>query len=158
MVQILWLHIHTVRSVTFPLQIVWLTRLKAFEKTRWKHARYLCVCDILTCENLLDVFLLEPFFRCSLFVLWGFHVSGFRCYRSRMRARLSIVFLKCGPAITFLQKMNQQNWCIYVWGDGDVITIEEMEIARRFTMRRANCCRNWSKQQFPAVVLNCRPL
>ena len=46
----------------------------------WKHARYLCVCDILTRENLLDVFLLEPFFRCSLFVLWGFHVSGFRCY------------------------------------------------------------------------------
>ena len=43
----------------------------------WKHARYLCVCDILTCENLLDVFLLEPLFRCSLFVLWGFHVSGF---------------------------------------------------------------------------------
>ena len=46
----------------------------------WKHARYLCVCDIRTWENLLDVFLLEPLFRCSLFVLWGFHVTGFRWF------------------------------------------------------------------------------
>ena len=39
------------------------------------------VCDIPMCENLFDVFLLEPLFRCLLSVLWGFHLSGFRCYR-----------------------------------------------------------------------------
>ena len=60
----------------------------------WKHARYLCVCDILTCENLLDVFLFEPLFRCSLFVLWGFHVSGFPWHQKKCMAKIYIILCK----------------------------------------------------------------